>query len=234
MSTVTADPVSSTFAQALAKDAGHSVAAPPDIPPPPPVDPAAPHGRDGDGKPLAPYGFRKSDGLPNKKPPGPGRPRTASQAPPARRPPAGGPSSPSVPVGGEDIATDLGDFADSIWLGLSGLRGGRIGPVRLPDTRPYALAWHQSTPQLVVAWTQAARQNATVRGYVGKLSGDGSMAWVIGVGVAMGSLASAAASIAGMPAEDRAKLAAANDAMAREYAMAQVEKLGLELEADAA
>ena len=73
-----------------------------------------------------------------------------------------------------------------------------------------------------------------MRGYVGKLSGDGSMAWVIGVGVAMGSLASAVASIAGMPAEDRAKLAAANDAMAREYAMAQVEKLGLELEADAA
>lgn len=224
--------VADTFTAALAKDAGHTVAPPPDIPPPPEVDPQAPHGRDGEGKPLAPFGVNKKTGLPNKKSPGPGRPRTATETAAPSRPSGAAPrSSPgTAPSPGEDFATDLADFADAIWLGMSGMRGGRLGPIRLPDTRPYALAWHQSTPQMVVAWTQAARQNPQIRGYVRKLSGDGSMAWVIGVGVAMGSLASGLAAVAGMTPEDKAKLAAANDQLAREHAMAQVEALGLELE----
>jgi hypothetical protein len=68
----------------------------PDYPGPRKRDAAAPHGRDSDGKPLAPYGY-KPDGTPRQVAPGPGRGKTgdrvqpapgAKKAPPAARPPA--------------------------------------------------------------------------------------------------------------------------------------------------
>lgn len=227
--TTTADPVASTFAAALAKDAGRSVAEPPDIPPPPERDPDAPHGRDGAGNPNAPHGVNKKTGKPNIKPPGPGRPKTATERPAAAPAPAAA-GSPAE----EDFAGDLQTLADSIWLGASALKGGRIGPVRVPDTRHYALAWHQATPNLVTSWTQAAVQNPTVRGYVRKLSGEGSWSWVIGVAISAASLASGMAAVASATAEERASIVALNDHLSKEYIKAQMLALGMEIPEDVA
>lgn len=232
MTTATADPAASTFTAALAKDAGRSVVPPPDIPPPPERDPDAPHGRDGNGEPNAPYGVNKKTGKPNIKPPGPGRrPKTATEQPAAvAAPRAAAAGSPPA----EDFAGDLQTLADSVWLGASALKGGRIGPVRLPDTRHYALAWHQASPSLVASWTQAAIQNPAVRGYVRKLSGEGSWSWVIGVAISAAGLASGMAAVQSATAEERAKIVALNDHLSQEFMRAQMQALGMEIPEEAA
>jgi hypothetical protein len=229
VTTATADPVANAFEAALAKDAGRAASPPPDIPPPPPVDPDAPHGRDAEGTPLAPYGHHKQTGRPNKKPPGPGRPKTAT-APAAGGRAAGMSSPPGSPsTGGEDYAGDLKDLADGIWMGASGLKGGRLGPVRVPDLRAHALAWHQSTPQLVGAWAAAADKNPTVRGYVRKLSGEGSWSWIIGVAISAAGLAAGLAAVSSATAEDRAQLAAHNDKLSEAFVREQTRALGMEI-----
>jgi hypothetical protein len=218
------DEVSQTFEQALARDAGiPQRQAPPEVPPPPERDPDAPHGRDGDGKPLAPFGH-KADGSPRIKPPGPGRPKSAVVVTP--------PPSPSGQPGGKNYADELTGLATSVWLGASSLKGGRLGPLRLPDTRPYAVVWHQQTPQMVAAWAAACDQNPTIRGYVDKMSGDGSWSWVIGVGIASVGLMSSIAEMAKAPPELKAQATAYNDQRLQEFIKAQVEALGLETEED--
>jgi hypothetical protein len=231
VTTTAVDPAHSAFAAALAKDAGRTVAPPPDIPPPPPVDPDAPHGRDGNGVPLTPFGSNKKTGAPNKKPPGPGRPKTAVTERPAAPAP---PRAAGHPAAAEDFAGDLQNLADSVWLGGSALKGGKLGPIRIPDTRAYALAWHQASPNLVATWTAAAQQNPTVRGYVRKLSGEGSWSWIIGVAISAAGLASGLASVASATAEEKAQLVAVNDRLSQEYVREQMMALGMEVPDEAA
>jgi len=64
------DPAEQQFAAAMAApEPGER----PDYPAPPRRDPEAPHGRDPQGQPLAPYGLNKATGRPNITKPGPGR-----------------------------------------------------------------------------------------------------------------------------------------------------------------
>lgn len=224
--TVTApDDIGAAFEAALAQDAGS--AEPPQAPPPPrrpERDPEAPHGRDGDGTPLAPYGTKR-DGTPRIKPPGPGRPRdeekprVTASAPPA----AGGGKAEA-----RDYSADLAGLATTGWLALSSIRGGKFGPVTLPDTRPYAAVLHQQTPALVAAWNAAAQQNAAVRGWVEKFSGDGSMTWIVGVAVSGVQLIAGCVELARAAPEVRAAAAETNDKRLGEFAAAQVKAMGME------
>lgn len=222
--TAVADDIGAAFEAALAKDAGTSP--PPEVPAPPRIperDPAAPHGRADDGSPKAPFGL-KSDGTPRLKPAGPGRPRaddkprvTAAAAPSAGK-----------PADKPDYTEALMGLGTAVWLGASSIRGGKLGPVRLPDCRPMAMAWRQQLPQLAAAWNAAAQQNTTVRGYVENLTGDGGKSWVIGVAVTGASFVGSCIELARAPKDVRDQWAAANDAEMEQFIKRQVEAAGLE------
>lgn len=168
--------VEEAFRAALARDAQVT---PPDMPAPPRLavsaDPDAPHGRAEDGTPLMPYGPRK-DGKPALKPAGPGRghkgdkPRETTAAPAAAAAASGKDSGP-------DYRADLSGLGMMLWM----------GGAMLPAAQPYAHVWKQSLPGQVNAWNTAAKQNITVRGWVEKLSGEGSWAWVFPVMATSGS-----------------------------------------------
>ena len=68
------------------------------------------------------------------------------------------------------------------------------------------------------AWNQAAQHNATVRGWVEKLAGEGSWQWVIGVGIWSANMLAGLQEIAGKDNADlRRRAAAANDAELQEF-----------------
>lgn len=166
------------FRSALETDAGASPAGVPD-PPPRIEDPDAPHGRAEDGTPNAPYGHR-ADGRPRIKPPGPGRggktdkPRVINALPPGQN--AG--SSPGPAPGPRDYTEALDEFAEGIWMLLSGT------PVPFPGVRTRlhaqaAILRGNKTP-LVKAWNTAAQHNEQIAAGVEKMT-SGNAAWVLPV-----------------------------------------------------
>ena len=171
--TVTAPEVGAAFADALAADAGFTEPVV-DVPSPPKRedrDPEAPFGRDADGSPIAPHGIGVN-GRPRLKPPTPGagRPPKNGEKPRVQDKPAA-----VVPAGPpRDYRADLAGTAETVWM-LAAM---------IPATQAYAALWRQCTPGMVLAWNEAAQQNARVRREIEKLSGDGSWAWVIAVGTA--------------------------------------------------
>lgn len=190
------------------------VSAPP--PKTPSANPDAPHGFGQDGKPQAPYGTYKN-GRPRPRPApekSAGKPRVAPSAT----------SSKSEP---ESYADDLRNLGVSAWLGLSAFRGGQVLGFKLPDTRPYAAIVYQALPDMVVAWDQAAQQNAQVRGWVKKFSGDGSWSWMIGVGVSGASLVAGCVEMSRAPAELKAQAADANDRVKTQFIEEQMKAMGL-------
>jgi hypothetical protein len=214
--------VNDAFEAALAADAGRS--APADVPAPPRQerDPEAPHGRAEDGSPLAPHGL-KADGTPRLREPGPGRPK-AEDKPRVAASAAPGPTAGKG--GGADYTDDLLGLGTAVWLGLSSMKGGALGPVRLPDVRPYAAVWKQTLPQMAAVWNTAAQQNDTIRNAVQKFTGEGSMTWVVGVAVVSAGFVSSCVELAKAPAEVRANATAANDAALQDYVSRQVEAMG--------
>ncbi len=224
--TAVADDVDAAFSAALAADAGVTQA---EIPAPPRkaavVDPDAPHGRAEDGTPHAPWGIG-ANGKPRIKPAGPGRPKPKDEQARVARTPEAKSKNASAPEGA-DYREDLAGLGMSVWMGAAAL----------PVTRPYAHVWKQSLPGMVNAWNEAAKQNATVRGYVEKLSGEGSYAWVIGVALATAPLVAGCLELAkpGKTAEDkaerkqlRAQYADACEAEVREFMSAQMAAMGME------
>lgn len=223
--------VEDAFRAALAGDAQapHS-----EMPAPPrkavSVDPDAPHGRDDDGKPLAPYGLIKGTARPRLKPAGPGRPAKADKP---RTMTAGkavaAPGKPAAAGASVDYSAELAGLATSLWIGGSAIKGGKLPLIglRVPDARPFAYVLHQQTPQLVGAWNQAAQQSPTVRGWVEKLAGEGSWQWVLAVGVTSANFLASCAELARSEnAGLRAQLAERNDAEMAEFlgqAMADAE-----------
>jgi len=215
--------VDDAFAAALAADAGRG--APDDVPAPPrnERDPEAPHGRDSDGFPLAPFGV-KPDGKPRLREPGPGRPKAEDKARVTTSAPAV--KATGAKTAGADYTDDLLGLGTAVWLGVSSVKGGRLGPVRLPDCRPYAAVWKSQMPQMAAAWNAAAQQNATIRGAVEKFSGEGSMTWIVGVAVVSAGLVSSVAQLAKAPQEVRDQFAAANDELIQDYVSRQVAAMG--------
>lgn len=230
--------VDTAFIAALEKDAGavaeHGT---PAAPPPRKSDnPDAPHGLGPDGTPLAPYGH-KADGRPRIKPGGPGRARTRSEDDRARVAavrPAGPASSGRAASGGQaaadgpDYTGPLTDLGTSLWLAGSMLRGGRLLILPVPDVRPYAAVFRQQMPGLIGAWNVAARQNATVRGYVERVTGDGAWSWKVGVAVASAGFAAACIEMGKAGPDIKAAAAAANDAELERFMTEQLAELGLE------
>lgn len=229
MPNAVADDVDAAFAAALSADAGVT---PTEIPAPPrraaTVDPDAPHGRDEHGTPHAPWGVG-ANGKPRIKPAGPGRPKSKDEQARVAATPKG--ASGGAPKGGghaedADYSGDLAGLGMSVWM----------GGAALPATRPYAHLWKQSLPGMVNAWNEAAKQNATVRGYVEKLAGDGSYAWVIGVALSTAPLVAGCLELAkrGKTAEDkaeraqlRAQYANACEAELREFMAEQMAAMGM-------
>ncbi|HEX4788774.1 MAG TPA: hypothetical protein VH372_09960 [Actinospica sp.] len=214
--------VNAAFEAALSADAG--LGAPADIPAPPRQerDPDAPHGRAEDGSALAPYGV-KADGTPRLREPGPGRPkadapRVMSSVPAAK--------AAGAKVTAADYTEDLLGLGTAVWLGISSMKGGALGPIRLPDCRPYAAVWKQTLPQMAAVWNTAAQQNDQVRSAVEKFTGEGTMTWVVGVAVVSAGFVSSCVELAKSPPEVKAQATAANDAALQEYVSRQVEAMG--------
>ncbi len=242
--TVEAPDVDQAFRDALQADAGAAAAAGEAQHPAPPrhavsADPDAPHGRAEDGTPLAPHGIGRN-GRPRIKPAGPGRggKKPKDDAPRVTNaPPASADSSPSGSpgAGGPDYREDLTGLGMSVWLAGSALRGGKLWILPVPDARPYAALWRQAMPGMVEAWNLAAQKNPAVRGYVEKLSGDGSWAWVMGVAVTTSSFVTGCMELAkkdtpetsGARAAARASATEANDAMLEEFMTAQLKAMGV-------
>jgi hypothetical protein len=118
----------------------------------------------------------KADGTPRKSNPGTGRPPKANADDKARstdrapEPPKEEPKAHSS-ASSEDYTDDIGGALTMIWMGLAAT----------PWTKGHAAVVRLYTPQMAPAWNTAAQQNATVRKYVKKLSGEGSWGWVLPV-----------------------------------------------------
>jgi hypothetical protein len=205
MSTAVDDDIASTFKAALAQDAG--------IP-----APAA--------EATAPAPPRKPDPAEATARPGP-KPRPAKAAKADAK--ARTASSAAVKPSGEpaDYTADLIGAGQNVWFAASMVKGGKVGPVRVPDLRPYAAVFNQQLPAMAAAWNAGAQQNATVRGYVSRLAGDGGVSWVIGVGIATAGLVSACVTIASAGPEVRAELAEANDQAMGAYVQNMMATAGL-------
>lgn len=221
--TATVTDVNAAFEAALMADAGRG--APADVPAPPrnERDPDAPHGRADDGSALAPYGV-KADGTPRLREPGPGRPKADDKARVTTSAPAA--KAGAAKAAGADYTDDLLGLGTAAWLGISSVKGGKLGPVRLPDCRPYAAVWKATLPQMAAVWNTAAQQNDQVRSAVQKFTGEGSMTWVVGVAVVSAGFVASCVELAKAPPEVKANAAAANDAALQEYVSAQVEAMG--------
>lgn len=218
------------FRAALATEAGAPVA---DMPAPPrrsAADPEAPHGRGDDGQPLAPYGMR-GDGRPRIKPAGPGRggkadrPRVTEVAASA----AGQAAAADAAAAPQDYTADLDALATTVWMAASSMRGGRLGPVRVPDCRPFAYVFRSGQPNLVAAWNLAAHQNPAVRGYVRKLSGDGSWSWMVAVAVTGFQLGAGCVEMARADVVTRVAAARQNEAAMDKFLRAQMRAMGLDV-----
>lgn len=224
--------VGSAFEAAIAADAAAPAAAdrpaPAAAPPRKSDNPDAPHGLGEDGKPLAPYGH-KADGRPRIKPGGPGRTRDPDDK--ARvapiRPSSPAAASSSGPAAAADYSEALTELATSVWLTGSMLRGGRLIILPVPDVRPYAAVFSAHIPALVSAWNVAAQHDASVRGWVERVTGDGVISWRLRVTIASVAFAAGCAEIAKAPADVKASVAASNDKAVAEFMAAQVAELGL-------
>lgn len=215
--TVTVDPelARGLLDDALAADAGRE----PDglAAEPPPRQPWL--NEDGTAK----YGL-KADGTPRKSRPGTGRPpkdeaaRTADRLPAAAA--ADGPRSSAGPGGGgRDYAGDIGGALTMAWMGMA----------VLPATKPHAAVLKPAIPRLAAAWGTAAENNAAIRRYAEKLSGDGSLAWVIPVTLTTAQLGVGILQAARDP-QLRAQLAAQTDHDFRSFLAEQAQAAGMDLE----
>lgn len=156
---------------------------------PPERDPDAPHGRDENGEPLAPYGWtvpqRKGE-LPRpkltasgrKQKDGTDRPRTATVTP--IRPE----TKPAAKPAARDWTEELDGLATAAWFGLSavGKVSGKIPVVGklVPEHKMAAQAFilSETKPQLVAAVNLAAQHNAKAAAFCQKLEGGDGL-WAL-------------------------------------------------------
>lgn len=164
--------------------------------PPPEVDPEAPHGRDDDGKPLAPFGWT-SDGKRPKLTAGgrksrDDRPRTTAPTAGAAMAGASAVPPPGPPESGPGLLPGLMEATEGIWLG--GTIVADIGP-RLPligklvfsekllsprKLSATMAAFDSQRPALAAALNEAAEHDARARRLAVKLA-SGDVSWVVTV-----------------------------------------------------
>lgn len=215
--TVTIDPalINDAYNQALDTDAAAHDAAPP--------PPRVPWLND-DGS--ARWGY-KANGEPRKAKPGTGRPprddsdkpRTSDKPPPEPGTPAEGAHNPQSGGSSQrDYTEDIGGALTMVWMGLASV----------PWTRGHAAVFRAQTPAMVPAWNTAAQQNAKVRYYVEKLSGEGSWAWVIPVTIVTAPLLTGFWEVT-KNRSLRANLAAQTERDFAEFIVAQAKAAGMEV-----
>jgi hypothetical protein len=194
MTTAAADAeVQEAFERALAQDAQVTA---PELPPPPrrnvASDPDAPHGVDGDGTPLAPFGVNKKTGRPNLRPPGPGRPgkdksgepRTREATPADAVPAKGNGGKPKGGLEPADYAGPLMEASEAIWFG--GSMVAKVGPQvpvlgkLLPGRKLAATmaVFDSERPRLVMALNLAAQHDQRARNLAVKLAA-GEVGWAL-------------------------------------------------------
>lgn len=190
-----ADPDAQALDAAFAA-AMEAPARPADPAAPPPVDHEAPHGRDEDGIPLAPYGHNK-DGSVRKSNAGrrsrDEQPRTAPANP-------GAPAGQAVAVAGRDYRAALSEFGDACWFVGSALgKGGSAIPLvgkYLPERKIAAQAgvFRAFKPSLVQALNTAAQHNARAARFAASIE-TGEMTWVMMCGFMVMPFVTASAAI---------------------------------------
>jgi hypothetical protein len=156
--------------------------------PPPEVNHDAPHGFEDDGTtPRAPFGHNK-DGSVRKSAAGrrakDDAPRTGTVAPAdGKGKPKGTPDPPPL----TDFSEPLGELADAVWMGLSGLS--MIGP-RLPligkklsgdKIAAEGYIWRSNRAHLIKAAQITADHNVAARARLAKLAA-GNSTWVLMAG----------------------------------------------------
>lgn len=212
-STVTVDPALAKDLLSDALDHDAAAAEEPAAEPPPRVS-----WLNEDGSPR--YGL-KADGTPRKSKPGTGRPRsddkprTTPQLPPGSESPA---REKSRGTPGRDYTDDIGAALSMAWMGMASI----------PFTRAHAAIVRAHTPALVPAWNTAAQHNATIRGYIEKMSGDGNLAWVIPVTVVTTPLVIGMWQVTRDP-QLRAELAAQTEKEFRAFIREQAQAAGIDL-----
>lgn len=180
-----ADPQAKELEAAFA-EAMSGPSKPRDVPPPPEVDREAPHGRDEDGKPLAPFGYNKDGSV--KKTTAGRKPKDdqARIAPPAQPGAAEAGSGAVPPTPPADLLGELVSASEGIWL--LGTMAADAGP-RLPlvgrlipgrKLSATMAAFDSQRPALAAALDEAARHNARARALAVKLA-SGDMAWAVTV-----------------------------------------------------
>lgn len=226
---MTADDIEDQFRSALEQDAhvDSGAGAPP---PPPRRDPDAPHGRDPDGTPIAPYGL-KGDGVPRLKPAGPGRGGKAiTAADKPRVTVAPSPDAARAAASDRDYTGQLDDIAQGVWAIMSGV------PVPWQTLRiriqAQAAIWHGNTPTLVRSGNTIARHCPPVAQKIDALT-TGNAAWMLpalfGLAPFVGqSLAMWRSPVAG----DIERLAAVNEAAFQQMLDAATEQLAQEVQAE--
>lgn len=180
-----ADPAAKSLDEAFAA-AMAGPAKPREVAAPPEMDRDAPHGREDDGTPKAPYGFNK-DGSIRRSAAGrkPKNERARTMAPetagePAQ-PPGGGSAALLQP---RDFSAALMDFGETAWFGGSVLA--KIGPQvpvlgRFVPGRKLAATmavFDSERPRLAAALNLAAQHDARARKLASKLA-DGDAGWAL-------------------------------------------------------
>lgn len=191
-----ADPAAKSLDAAFAEAMG-APAKPKEPAPPPETDPEAPHGRDDDGKPLAPFGLTK-EGKPRRSTAGRKPKEDQARVSPAAGQPAAGEAKTGTVVAKKDYSGALGETADSLWVALTVLgqlpldkipllgripagKGATLGSrlagaeVKLA-AQAHILAAHKAP--MVSALNLAAQNNARARRLAEKLE-TGDATWVL-------------------------------------------------------
>lgn len=225
---MTTGTIEDEFRAALERDAHVDAAA--NAPPAPPRrDPDAPHGRNDDGSPIAPYGV-KADGVPRLKPAGPGRggKATGAAVDKPRVTVAPQPDGARAAASGRDYTEQLDDLAQGVWAVMSGV------PVPWKKARirvqAQAAIWHGNTPILVRSANTIARHSPPVAQKIDALT-TGNAAWMLpalfGLAPFVGqSLAMWRSPVAG----DIERLAAVNESAFQQMLDAATEQIAREVQ----
>jgi hypothetical protein len=231
---VTTGTAEDQFRAALEKDAG--MASPPAPPPPPRRDPDAPHGRDDQGQPLAPYGS-KADGTPRIKPAGPGRAGKAAQG--EQGGPGGAVDKPRVTVAapppgaaqaaaGRDFGPQLDDLVEGSWALLSSLPIPWAG-VRI-RIHAQAAILHMNKPGLVRGGNVIAQHSPPFASKVDALT-TGGAAWMLPALFALAPFVGQSLAMWRSPAAgDIERLAGSNELAFRAMLDAAAEQLAAEVQ----